>query len=171
MFKILENINNITRKANYRAMNRALATVNTQYKRKLSKATNLKASDVQRRLSLRKATLKKQSVSLSVGVKYGIALDYFKPRVKIIKKNNRKYYGVSAMLPQQGRVVIPDAFIMRGKNNKYLVVKRKTKRKFPVERIRHSIADTAKSFQNEHQTLLKEKFREEFNRQIKLLTK
>lgn len=159
-------------KATTRAANKSLSKTRTQFRRDISKATKLKAKVINKRLWNKKATRSNPlKGEIGVGVHWGVPLTEFKPRPKQVKigrgKGARRYKGVSAMLPNEGRTLIKGAFLAEVKSGKKLVLKRKGKSRSPTYQPKHSIKDIAKAQQRPAQNFLREEFKKQYSNYFK----
>lgn len=172
IYKTLNNwisdVNQVRVKATYRAMNKAAAKTKTQFQRSLAKETGLKSSKLSSRFLTKKATKNRLNALVSLGTKHAIPLSEFSPKSKVVRKNKRKYTGVTVKIPSEGgRSLVPGAFMMTVRSGKVLVVARKTKARTPTEVLKHSILKTGLEEQRPMLKLFREEFKKTFRDQLK----
>lgn len=155
--------------ARYRAMNKAMAKANTQLKRGLSKDLGIKSKDASKRLRIKKASMKSLSAFISIGVKYGLPLHIFKPRVKLVRKGKRKYNGVTVAIPfEGGRKLSAGGFMVTAKSGIDLVMTRLGAARVPIKTMTYKLDPVAILQRDKQQPSLREDYKAQFKQQLKL---
>lgn len=168
----VDNIENLNRKAAYRALNKSVAKTNTQLKRRLVKDFGMKAGDIGRRIRVRQANTQSLKAYVSVGTKHGLGFELFKPRLAKVKKKGRIYNGVSVVVPALGsRFILLKSFVATFKNNNAsLVVHRRTRERGSVERSRLDTFKIVDKHRPELTKFMLQDFIETYPKQLKFLT-
>lgn len=171
----VENIHQTNIKATYRALNKAVAKTNTQFKRVLQKDLGVKSKEISKRIYQKKANKTSLVAYVSLGTRFGIGLHHFTPRVKVVKKGKgrkaRKYEGITIKVPVEGgRMFVPNAFMatMPG-NGKTLVVARLTSKRLPINTARKDISAIAQRHQESLRAFMQQDFKQQFSAQLKAL--
>lgn len=165
------------KRACYRALNKASAKTQTQFRKLLQADTGLKAKDINARLFTRKAHAESLKTKVSFGTKVGIPLRLFKAKEKIVTigrgKRRKRFKGVTVAIPAEGgRTLVPGGFFINRKNGKQLatslVVARKTAARKPLEERVYNTHPIARKHRDSLTAFMKEDFNRQFKAQIKL---
>lgn len=165
--KYMSGVGKSINRATYRSINKTLTKTNSRFKKAVSKDTGLTAKAIGKRFRVRKATSTNFNGNVSMGTKYGVSLDNFKPKVKIIRKSNRKYKGVTVKIGKQARAVVPGGFLATVKSGKSLVLARTTANRYPVKTVKHDIYEAAETHRAALKSFAQDEYKKQFNDQIK----
>lgn len=172
LFKTLSDFANATNKAitnaSFRSLNKTYSKVNTQFKRQVKAQTGLSTNLLNKRFKVKKATKSNLRGFVSMGTKFGIALDNFKPKIKIIRgKNKRKYKGVSIKIGTEQREVVKGAFLATLKSGKSLILIRKGKGRLPVTNPKKDFYPIAKQLQPNLLSFANAEYKSQYQTQLK----
>jgi hypothetical protein len=135
--KFISNTSSSITNATFRAMNKTSSKLNTRFKKTISSETGLSSKLLSKRFRIRKATKTSFRAGVGFGTKYGIALNNFKPKIKILKKGKRKYKGVTVKIGKAAREIVPGAFLNTVKSGKSLVLARTSARRYPIKSVKY----------------------------------
>lgn len=165
--KFVSGVSKSVNRATFRAINKTLTKTNSRFKRTMAKELGVTTKVITKRFRLRKASQSKLSGNVSFGTKVGISLDNFKPKLKIIRKSNRKYKGVTVKIGKKARELAPGAFMATVKSGKSLVLMRTGAGRYPIKTVKHNVYDAAQSHKAELNTFTATEYKKTFNDQLK----
>lgn len=171
LFKSLSDFATNTKKtintATYRSLNKTYSKINTKFKKEIRTSTGLPLKFLNKRFKVKKASKTNFSGYVSMGTKFGISLDNFKPKVKIIKKSKRKYQGVTVKIGKGAREIVQGGFIATVKSGKSLILVRKGKERSPTYNPKHNLHPIAKQIQPSLKSYGQSEYKLQFQQQIK----
>lgn len=142
----------------FRSINRALAKTKTKVHTDAAQKLGVQRKALNARLWQKKANSKNLSAYVNLGIQFGIAYEFFKPKVKFVKGKNKglKRSTLTVKLPE-GRTVLQNAFLFKEK----FVLERKGKERKPTRTKRLNIQNM---FSDNEQKQFNEFFYAEFER-------
>lgn len=131
--KILKDVDKKKTTALYRALNKSVAKTKTQFKKELKNKFKVSNDLIDKRLNMKKASMKSLTAYTGFATKHGFSLSEFKPKNKVEKiktirdkKKKRKFYTAQASPPfAGGKQLFRGAWVWNSSSGKSLVLTRK----------------------------------------------
>lgn len=117
--------------ASFRAMNKAISKVRTQFARQTAQDLGVQSKAIKNRFRTNKANSKRLSANVSFGTGFGISYQYLKPKVQLVGKAKKKKLTVKV---PTGREELKSSFLWKG-----IVLNRKAGSRYPVQTSRYSL--------------------------------